>query len=509
MSLITFSLAISHTPWIPERVASMKRLQDSLNPLIEERVPRYEVFSDKEPNFVWSEKMWFWASGGDTDWCVFLQDDAVVAPDFFERLTGIIQNPNSTEVIGLQVAHPVAVPLSLDGCAGFTTNDALVGVGYAMSRSALKEFLYWRRKNLKEGAVEAITEDSLIGLWCAVAGRKIYHPIPTIVDHDTSLASTFGNEGHVNRRSRVRWDTPGLPEAKSSERPHMGCFYPSTPHVAKEWVKDFGEKPFRALLQDNGAKEAKRLNYARRGRGVEPKARIFIATPTRGGVHAHFASSVWQLLQDESIDAETSMAIDDVQLWGDDLVRVRSRMVSYFLNQTDCTHLLFLDSDIEVLPKVIRGMLAADKGFVACPYPRREGIDFKRVRENTHVAAEGVAYRYSVRLLGDTLTVETGSVAKVEAMPLGCALISREGLQELTNAHPELAFDDAGHGPSVALFQLILKNRALLSEDYSFCTRYKVYDDIWMFLGEGSPVNHYGDFCFRGSIEAFGLRRGL
>ncbi len=501
-----FSLAIAHTPWVPERAASMKRLQDSLNDARDDMA--YEVFSDKEPNHVWSGKMWTWAASQEgVDWCVFLQDDAVVSPDFFARLEEIVKR-SGEDVIGLQVAHPAAVGLAAEGEEGFTTTDALVGVGYAVNKEALKEFLQWRA-GLPQETLEAITEDSLMGLWCAINGLKIYHPIPTIVDHDTTLTSTYDNGSHVNRRSRVRWDTPFQAAPHSAQRvPHMGCFYQATPHIAKARL-GISDKQFLALVSDNGRREARRISFSRRAKGCEALAKVFVATPTRGTVNPYYAASVWRLLQDEAVDVEGGLELADIQQWSADVVRVRSRYVSYFLNQTDCTHLLFLDGDIEVLPWALRGMLAAKKDFVATPYPRRDGVDFKSVRSNLDIPAEGVAYRYPVHFHGDTLTVGDDWCGEIDAIGLGCALLSREGLQALSDKHAEeLGFDDANHGPSVALFQLLLENRALPSEDYSFCTRWRRNGGrIWMYLGEGSPANHHGDMMYRGEIAAFGLRR--
>ena len=528
---LKFSLAISHTPWIEERKASFRRLEDSLILPGSIGFP-YAVFDERMANHEWSGKMWAWsASQDDVEWCVFLQDDAVVAPDFFERLTAIVTRGELVygandeiigttipqaglrgcrrfDVIGLQVAHPAAPALAAEGYRGFTTNDGLVGVGYAVKRTALKEFLRWRAEGLNGDAGVRITEDSLLGLWCAVSGTGVYHPIPTIVDHDTAIVSTYDNGSHPNRNSRVRWDTPRANVTAQDRIPHMGNFYAMTPALAKEAVKGIDPKTLSHLAGDNGHRELRRLTYSRRANVGPARAKVFIATPTRGGVSPSYAASIWRILQDEEIDVEGTLELSDVQLWGEDVVRIRSRFVSHFLNKTDATHLLFIDSDIEVLPKVIRGMLAADKDFVAAPYPRRDGVDFKRVRENPSIPAEGVAYRYSLRMTGE-LNVGEDGCAEVEGMPLGCALIKREALQKAYDAfEPVLGFDEDAHGVSVALFQLILKDRALLSEDYSFCERWRTMGKkVFMFLGDGSPVTHHGEHRYEGNLGAFGLRR--
>ena len=62
--------------------------------------------------------------------------------------------------------------------------------------------------------------------------------------------------------------------------------------------------------------------------------------------------------------------------------------------------------------------------------------------------------------------------------------------------------------PTVALFQLMQRNGVLLGEDVSFCHRVRDFGEtVWMYLGEGSPVDHVGELTFTGEIEAFGLRR--
>ncbi len=513
-----FSLAVSHTPWVPERVESWRRLREELAcQSVFAELAAYRVFDERAPNHVWSLQMWTWAAERDAEWCVFLQDDAMVSPCFLEELQGICEG-NACDVIGLQVASPLAVPLAEAGYPGFTTSDGLVGVGYAIRREALHCFLEWREENLESGAVETISEDSLIGLWAAVTGNRIYHPIPTIVDHDVSLQSTFNNDHHTNRRSRVRWDTYTGDnwEDTRSEIPHMGRFYESTHHLAKRFVTGFSQSEFLAMRSDNGAFEKRKLHYARMARGAEPKAKVFIATPCRGDVNSQYAASVWRLLKDADLDVESSLEIADVQQWSEDLVRIRSRFVSYFLTQTDATHLLFLDADIEMLPKVLKGMLAAGKDFVAAPYPKRDAVDFQRVRAFPEAPPEALAYRYPVRLLGDTLSVGADGCAEVESMPLGCALISREALQAMSAYYEEeLGFDDGKHGPSVALFQLFLHDRGLLSEDYSFCARWRNHRSayargagkVWMYLGDGSPVTHHGEHRYAGCVEAFGLKR--
>jgi hypothetical protein len=305
------------------------------------------------------------------------------------------------------------------------------------------------------------------------------------------------------------------------------------------------------------------LNYERRAKALaKPAQKVLLATPTRGGLSPCYAASIYQLLGDESLDIDQSFEIADVQMWHEDVVRVRSRFVNYFLNETDATHLLFVDSDVSFLPKVVRGMLNAKKDFVAAPYPRRDKIDFETVRSHADIPPEAAAYRYSVvPLEGEGITIEAdgSGCAEVSKVALGCSLISRPLLEAMVEhfagdrldyadlieswaekdwspplpeskksiesllrrvatmarEHPILTYYDELpylHGARVettALFQLLLRDGALLSEDYSFCERAREMGaKVWIYLGDGSPVDHVGDFTFKGALEGFGFKRG-
>jgi hypothetical protein len=281
----------------------------------------FQVFADKAPNAVWSEQMWRWASETSATHCVFLQDDAVVAPDFWGHLRDLVL-ARPRDILGLQVAHPVAGVLAEEGYQWFSTADALVGVGYVVPRDVLREFLVWRA-GLNSGALEpgGLTEDTMLGLYAMVSGRHVFHPIPTIVDHDVSLASTFGNDSHENRRSRVRWDNyvPPVEVTPRAESIHVGRFYLATPALAQHWVPNVTPEQLRTWNADNGQTPMRQLGYARKARGVRAPVRMFIATPTRGRVSGQYAMSVVRLLRDEEIELVESYEITDAQQWSADV----------------------------------------------------------------------------------------------------------------------------------------------------------------------------------------------
>lgn len=518
------SLAIAHTPWVPERVRSMDRLRQALrhsspSPLFEQ----YE-FTERSPNWVWSALMWEWSVGTDADWCLFLQDDVIAAPNFWPALRAMLEAlPNSAHVVGLEVAHPAAPALAEEGYRFFTTTDALVGVGYAIRGCTLTEFLGWRAQRLKAGAIEAITEDTLLGLFCACREIRIWHPLPTIIDHDVSIESSYGNDTHPNRRPLVRWDSHSecpLEHAQNWRQgpppAHLGRFYESTPNLAATYVKDWTTEKHDALVRDNGYSFLRSLSRKRALRLPEPTARVCIATRSRAFCHEEHKATIANLVGMPDVYVDARFSVDRVQTRSSDVVKASSILVSDFLSQTDGTHLFFVDSDVSFSAEMLRGMLATGKDFVAAPYPAREGINWKRAAKSPPELAEAFAYHYRLHLLDDdTVAIEADGTVEVKHMPLGACLVSRSCLQQMTDYYggkdSRLMFRDRTAGAvrmTVALFMLLLDDGELWSEDFSFCERWRmVGGKVWMYLGDGAPATHHGDHAFRGRIEAFGVRR--
>ena len=201
----SFALALPHTPWIPERVESFARLKKHI---FEPDTPSItRVFLDREPNRVWAQKMWRWAVTTNATHLVQIQDDVIVAPDFWGKLRAMVETVPD-QVIGLEQAHPMGPELARHGHRWCRSRAWLVGVAWVWPLSkdllcGLPRFLAWCDAFPEK--VEAHNEDDLVNVWATETGVDIWHPIPTIIDHDTDVPSTYGHEGHKNRRPTVLW----------------------------------------------------------------------------------------------------------------------------------------------------------------------------------------------------------------------------------------------------------------------------------------------------------------
>lgn len=216
----TIALAIPHTDWIPERVESMARLcaglfgpHVSISDLKHPDVTAFRRFTDREPNTVWSQKLFRWALDTGATHLLQLQDDTIVATRFWPILRAMIQ-AQPDRIIGLEATHPL-IPVQHRAGRRWYRDHWLIGVGYVFPRSLLVEYVAWCEANPER--VAKTNEDSLISEWSYETKRDIWHPIPTCIDHDIGVPSTYANDAHheysMYRRPLITWrdvDTPAL-----------------------------------------------------------------------------------------------------------------------------------------------------------------------------------------------------------------------------------------------------------------------------------------------------------
>jgi hypothetical protein len=94
--------------------------------------------------------------------------------------------------------------------------------------------------------------------------------------------------------------------------------------------------------------------------------RLFVALPVYGGYDPFFVRSLLSLVQNPPCEIHVA---DNI---GDSLVsRARNMLVDRFL-QTDCTHLLFLDTDLIFSPEHIARLVSHDLPVVAGLYPKKQ-----------------------------------------------------------------------------------------------------------------------------------------
>lgn len=213
------------------------------------------------------------------------------------------------------------------------------------------------------------------------------------------------------------------------------------------------------------------------------KKKLFIGIPAYDGkISIGAAVSLSQLLVGHS-PALGGNAIHVVMLPGESHVnRARNRLVKLFLN-TDCTHLLFVDSDISFSPQNIDALLARDCPIVAGLYAKKE------LGEPQWVVNQ---------LPGTTEPDETGLI-EVMFAGTGFMLIARTVFEKfIQELRDEIEYDDdSSHGLGVMwnFFHCGVRKRRFLTEDWWFCDVWKdfggqIFADTRVQLGHTGTINY-------------------
>jgi len=195
--------------------------------------------------------------------------------------------------------------------------------------------------------------------------------------------------------------------------------------------------------------------------------KVMIATPAYSGtVHVPYAISLSEttfLLMTNSVQV-----VYNITTSGSLIIAERNRIVQMFM-ESDCTHLLCIDSDLGWPAQKVVQMLLADKEFVAGVYPSRS--------ENS--------FTFRPVLKEDQSIVTEGSLLKMEYIPAGFMLLKRNVFEKMEKALPELYYEpkheSMKHAKGWMLFGCEIYDGEFWGEDYTFCRNArKAGVDIWV-----------------------------
>lgn len=202
-----------------------------------------------------------------------------------------------------------------------------------------------------------------------------------------------------------------------------------------------------------------------------------------------YTASLWRVLRGPVEIVDPKLLLDD------DLTRTRSRAVRIFLTQTEGTHLLFWDGDVEGNEVALANMLAEDVECIAASYPKK--------RLDKHGRSDELAYN-----TGGKNVPFAGYRAPVDAIGCGFMLLRRDLLARAwLHYDEELYAIDVDGAHTVMLFHLMFGlnakgQRVLRPEDYSFCERLRQLDppcQPYLYTGPGCPLRHAGSHVFAAS----------
>ena len=249
------------------------------------------------------------------------------------------------------------------------------------------------------------------------------------------------------------------------------------------------------------------------------KNKFFIATPCYGGqLTEPYFRSVIKLM---TFFNQHRIPLAFGTIANESLVtRARNVLVAYFLN-SDYTHLVFVDADIEFQVEDLLKLFVHDKDIAVGAYPKK-GVNWSHIKEgilmdpsrqhtNQQIGALGSDYAINFKFQdrqNKTVAVENGLI-KLHDAGTGFMMIKRETILMMIEKYPELKYNNDVQMGGVdlkdnfyALFDTMIDpiDKRYLSEDYTFCRRWQAMDgEIW--LDPSISLNHYGSFCFQGNPE--------
>jgi hypothetical protein len=190
--------------------------------------------------------------------------------------------------------------------------------------------------------------------------------------------------------------------------------------------------------------------------------------------------------------------------------RARNHSLGKFM-KSDCTHLFFIDSDIEFQPDAFMDCFKFNKDVVCCGYPKKaynwnKLIHSLMTEQDSQEAIDsrGLDYAYNAKYGSNNELVKKNGYLQVNHASTGFMLIKREILEKLHEKHTELEIitDSLSQKDEsiCGLFCCMIKNKNYLSEDYSFCERVNdIGGEVW--ISTKHNLNHVGKHVFKGDIK--------
>lgn len=223
---------------------------------------------------------------------------------------------------------------------------------------------------------------------------------------------------------------------------------------------------------------------------------VFFGLPAYGGV-MHAATRAG-LRDARHVLEAAGLQVGYCHLINESLVtRARNTIVGHFL-ASDASHLMFVDSDIGFRGAEVLRLLAHGKPLIGGLY-----------RKKTRASRDYVG----VPLPGGVLRLDRETMAlEMAAIGTGFMLIQRQVIERMVEAFPHLRYHAGGSDGAEGswrdhlydLFgtQICPHTRGLLSEDYTFCARWRALGgEVW--ADPGILLQHWGYLPETGAPSPF------
>ena len=240
------------------------------------------------------------------------------------------------------------------------------------------------------------------------------------------------------------------------------------------------------------------------------KRKLFVASPMYGGqCFGLYTKSLIQLCR---VMFKNQLSMEFSALFNESLItRARNELVNQFL-QTDMTHMLCIDADIEFTPDDALALLVladpdSDKDVVCGLYPKKH-ICWSKVAAAVEKGIEPEKLDNFVGQMVFNPTGLSGDYALDEPLEVtecgtGFMMVQRHVFEQFEQAYPELSYAYELGGRRTCYFDTAIdpESGRYLSEDYNFCRLIRALGfKVWMV--PWINLNHCGHYVFKGNPAA-------
>ena len=242
------------------------------------------------------------------------------------------------------------------------------------------------------------------------------------------------------------------------------------------------------------------------------KGNIFVASPMYGGMcTGYYTQSLLTLgpiLNQNGYDMAYSAMFNESLIQ-----RGRNALAHGFMKRPECTHLLFIDSDIKFNSQDVIKMIEADKDIICGIYPKKEinwvEVD-KAVKEGVphdQLKTRTASLVINLKNYEGSITVPNDQPVEIFNGGTGFMLIKRNTFEVMKSVvesyNNDVLFLDGGisNDRITEYFACAIEpgTERLLSEDYFFCWKAReaglsVWAAPWVQLG------HFGSYLFEGGL---------
>jgi len=211
--------------------------------------------------------------------------------------------------------------------------------------------------------------------------------------------------------------------------------------------------------------------------------KLFIATPAYGEVfYSSYVQSLMRLLPElarrrwDSLYVTTSFS---------DIAESRNALLTRWFDETDASHLLFIDADMGFEPSLVMDMLELNEPLVGVVAPKRK-VDLDRLAQSAPESGNAASVRQSIAQAHEFVIKGAGrgsrnGFIRVEGCGAGILLIRRDCIEKMLQQMPEISDDTAGYTSPlgqgmhrmIRAFEPLRLEQARLSEDFAFCYRWR------------------------------------